>query len=1346
MNILRVGWVVCGLATGAYAGEAWQMREVARATNDWHTLRAGIESDGQALVFRNEGKENGFVLPRSLPPRRTVSVAADITVRQRLGKEGWNFAGVTLWQDDANYWMLALVEGPDGKHSVDFIENHAGVWQAQNEAKTALRREGHVSFDWKPGGAYRLSLALRDGKVCAEVADAVDGRALASASFALGSVPAVRCGRPGLIVHASVAGCAGFAVGARSAAAGERGRPAVALLDDALPGHDRAANARLADALAKKGFGVTRLTAEQLCAPDAVTADRFAALVLPQCASAPATAGSVASQFLSEGGHVLFIGGPFLDNALWRVGGHWLDAAGRAALQARVEPVHRPFAIGPQLKLGDWRRSSSDKSEKSDLRVVSEGPQNQPCLRLDIASLQGWEVRHAPECPALFGEGDDFFTFMAKGSDAVSQLAVEISERDGSRWIATAELTPEWRRIGLALEAFRFWPDAKAKRRGETGGRLDPRQAVRVGFGMSASHTPAMLGSAHTVWLADVGTARDPLAAAGVAADGPGGSIECVYPRYKVHTLTGTSEVRVAEGGSQKRSPSLVCQEVVCAIPRTLGEGFGRGGKWRFVPVAEATDKATKASGVCEWLLLNTRFPLEGTVIAGFGYTDPAVWSSTAVAARIADAVGRMTGGTFMEDAGTEKSAYWPGEPVRLGARVRSFGEQPSDSVVSLEVLDGTRVVWSEKSPRPLAPGVTACAFDWQPPSAPGAYTFRASLEAAGRTEEIKQGFAVLSPEPAPKGAFITARDGDFWLGGKKWYPVGVNYWPLYVSGMDQADYWPGWLKDAYYAPALVERDLAQMRDMGVNLVSIQTPPREGIRNLLDFLRLCKKYDIYANLYVGMASPLAFNDAELKAYLEEARLPGHATVFAYDTIWEPGNHVFKDDEARAKWDAEWRAWIDERYGSVERAEKDWGFKARRGKDGKVIGPADNQFREDGEWRVQMAAYRRFMDNLTSRLWGRAHRRLRELDPNHLVSFRQGNTLPYDFALSGPVKHIDFICPEGYAIRDTDEGEDAIGFITRYVDFTTHGKPIVWSEFGQSVWDNVRMAPSSAGIVKQGAYSERFYRTALAAGASGTIPWWWVGGYRVDERSDFGILGPDLTERPAARLIRDYGPRFKAPREKPQPTAWFEFDRDVHAGGYCRAAFHEGAAAYRAAAKEGKVLGVRTAGTGMDSTTVPLVAVGNVPYDGSNPPKYLDAEFNYLQVLNAEGVWQEAEDGAVIEVKAGATVKARASVGNTQEAAWRGDKAGRHPMRCVTLVTREKEGGREMGKRPLPHDVNGASPEIPYLGDADFGEFELFTSTAQPVAQPVMLSVRMELHSSGPRSPFGEARVFTVKAK
>ncbi len=1333
------GWAlgVVLVAASGFSQEGWRVRAAAADTNAWQALRATVAADGVRLDLRNEGEANGFVLPRATPPRREISVAAEVAVLRRLGQSGWNFAGVTLYQDDANYWMLALVEGPEGGHSLDFVECHAGVWQAQSEAKTALKREGNASFAWKAGTAYRLLLAFRDGRVRAEVSDPADGRVLSTAFFALGDGPAVRCGRPGLIVHASAAAVSGFAVSVPQRPAAPRGIALVegplghlALLDDgALPGHDRAANARLAAALALKGFGVTRLSAEQFAAPDAVTAELFPVLVVPQCASLPALAGAVVAQFAREGGHVIFIGGPFLDNALWRVGGAWLDAAGREALLSRVEPAHRPFVIGPGLDLGAWRRSCSDKAEKADLRVVNEGPRNQPCLRLDIANLQGWEVRHAPEMPSLFGEGDDFFTFMAKGGDAVSQLAVEISEKDGSRWIATAELTPEWRRIGLTPEAFRYWPDSATKRRGATGGRLDPRRAVRVGFGMSASHTPAMLGSGHTVWMADVGTARDPLAAAGVAAVDPGGSIECVYPRYKVHAMTGTVDVCVSENGSRGRSPSMSCKDVVCAIPRTLGEGFGRDGRWRFVPRAEALRKEEKARGVCEWLLLNNRVPREGTAFAGFGYTDAATWSSPQVLERIAAAAVFLRSGVAFEEAGTERFAYWPGEPVRLGARVRAFGENRPEVEITLEISDGARVVWSERVKRTPEAGATACAFVWQPPAAPCAYTFRARMEGAGRADEISHGFAVLDPAPAPGSAFITARDGDFWLGGRKWYPVGVNYWPLYVSGMDQADYWPGWLRDAYYAPALVERDLVQLADMGVNLVSIQSPPPAEYRNLLDFIRLCKNHGIHVNLYVGQASPLAFDDAGLKALLEASRVPGNAEVFAYDTIWEPGNHVFKDDAARAKWDGAWRDWIDERYGSVENAEKDWGFKSRRGKDGKVIAPPDAQFREDGAWRGQMAAYRRFMDNLTSRLWGRANRRLRELDPNHLVSFRQGNTLPHDFALSGPVKHIDFICPEGYAIRDTDEGEDAIGFITRYVDFTTGGKPIVWSEFGQSVWDGVRQAPSPAAILKQGTYSERFYRTALAAGANGTVPWWWVGGYRADERSDFGIVDPDRTERPAARLIRDYGPRLKAPRAKPQPAVWFEFDRDAHAGGYCRAAFHEGAAAYRGAAGQGKMLGVRTAGTGTDSVSVPLVAVGNVPCNGSNPPKYLDAEFNRLQICDAEGVWREAGDGAEITVTAGRPVRARAALGNLQEAAWVPPAKAGGAAGGVALVARVS--GKEAGRWPL-------AERVPYLGDAEFGEFALLPQ----VDGRVTLALRLEALG---RTAFGEARVFTLRA-
>ena len=91
----------------------------------------------------------------------------------------------------------------------------------------------------------------------------------------------------------------------------------------------------------------------------------------------------------------------------------------------------------------------------------------------------------------------------------------------------------------------------------------------------------------------------------------------------------------------------------------------------------------------------------------------------------------------------------------------------------------------------------------------------------------------------------------------------------------------------------------------------------------------------------------------------------------------------------------------------------------------------------------------------------------EFDPHHLVSFRQGNTLPHDFVFTGTPKHVDFICPEGYAIPPGDDGYYAAGFITKYVHFTTGGKPIVWSEFGQSVWDATKMSPSPARIEEVG---------------------------------------------------------------------------------------------------------------------------------------------------------------------------------------------------------------------------------------------------------------------------------------
>ena len=85
-----------------------------------------------------------------------------------------------------------------------------------------------------------------------------------------------------------------------------------------------------------------------------------------------------------------------------------------------------------------------------------------------------------------------------------------------------------------------------------------------------------------------------------------------------------------------------------------------------------------------------------------------------------------------------------------------------------------------------------------------------------------------------------------------------------------------------------------------------------------------------------------------------------------------------------------------------------------------------------------------------------------------------------------------------------------------------------------------------------------------------------------------------------------------------------------------------------AMERGEVPALCTTGTGTTSADMPLLAVGNVPMNGTNPPKYLDAEFNFLEIRTADGQIQRIKNGA--HLPAGA-VQLRAHVGNLQEATW-----------------------------------------------------------------------------------------------
>ncbi len=139
-------------------------------------------------------------------------------------------------------------------------------------------------------------------------------------------------------------------------------------------------------------------------------------------------------------------------------------------------------------------------------------------------------------------------------------------------------------------------------------------------------------------------------------------------------------------------------------------------------------------------------------------------------------------------------------------------------------------------------------------------------------------------------------------------------------------------------------------------------------------------------------------------------------------------------------------------------------------------------------------------------------------------------------------------------------------------------------------------------------------------------------------------------------------------------------------------------------------------------------MGNRPYNGHNPPKYLDAEFNWFKVLNANGVWTDAVNGSVIKIASDKPVRVKVSLGNTQEAAW-----------IPPSQTKNQQGGVVLASTKNS-DVSFRQPitqRVSYLGDADLGEFIICKSPKKSV------KVEARLQAEG-RCTFGETRRFILK--
>lgn len=859
-------------------------------------------------------------------------------------------------------------------------------------------------------------------------------------------------------------------------------------------------------------------------------------------------------------------------------------------------PVPRAFA--PIAKVKHWVFDHGENGSATGTIEECGGD----ILHVTFSKLVDWSVFNSERGLKLFAPGADALVFKGRAKDDATDVQFELDDTDGARWIAVVRLEKEWNEYALYPEDFKRWTSPKAT-------ELDYAKVDRIAIAISPA-VPMMRGRSADLEIKGLASAKDP---------DPTWRQEIVqfqdalYPHWKFY-----------DAGAY-----------FAPVPRADGQGAFRALRWRLIGGGEA-----------RWTFLD-RVP--GSPERAFVATG---WKNAADgAADLPSAVRdlrRLMDEPTLFAAGTRQMAYWPGEKIELGAEWRSGAKRGAK--VELSVADPAGRCVFRREHMIVLGAPNAWKETWTAPEACGVY----HVEVACGADKIAHDFLVMKNCCDQKENFVAVKDGRFYVDGREWHPVGINYVPRYSAGLNPEDYRDAWLNDDFYAQRTVDEDLQHIAEMGCTFVAIQTPHPTDTRNLADFLRLSRKHGLKVNLFVRELDP-RYKNREEKTWRKRARdimLKNDSTLFAYDIAWEVGQKVFAEPARKGReLSLAWEDWIDEEYGDLITAEKEWGCDVWRGKDGRITGPDQKMLREDGPWIRQTVAYRRFMDDYSSRAWNRTCRLVKEEDANHLISYRQGNTCPHDFTFTGPVRHLDFIAPEGYMVADNAHGEDVIGWVTQYAAAASGGKPVLWMEFALSAWDNIAQRTVSKRLDEAAAYGERFYRTGLEAGAAGMTPWWWPGGFRYTECSDCGIVEPDGRERPMAQLLREYASRYRRDGREYNPDVWMDFDRDVHAGGYWRAALNEGAEEWRKAKADGRRLGIRLAGEGSDSKMC--------------EKRFLRSEFDRLEVLR---------NGKELHIVA--------EVGNTGMATWLPAAVGKGGVSLVVRASR----GKVLARFPLMRAV------------------------------------------------------------
>ncbi len=898
--------------------------------------------------------------------------------------------------------------------------------------------------------------------------------------------------------------------------------------------------------------------------------DKFEMIIVLEANVAPVRAAELSAAYLKQGGKMITLGAPAFGEETYTFtpmgGAKHTDRTKKQLLQALDHGLFNMTTLLSFEDEGILERFSKDTSNpdskehigNASLSIVEDETCGKKCLKWYSPDFY---INESFEIPVTIPRESDALTFCTKGKDTTRTITLVLVQNDGFFFKTTFLPGETWTRHLLTAKDFRLAGGFKRGMRPTTFPTLDFGKVCAIRIGHAVSHAYSSAGEQY-FYFDEIAAARIPF------ADRPHTVIPGMYPEYKYYPVTNMVRLCASkdQGILNEQEKFLLPKELCSTSTYSVSSGLDKGRRYRFIPIIEALDARNLHCGNAAHLIQFYNYlpeddpnsfrrtgikEFDGASLAVFTPTDNRFYCQGGCKA-VCDTAAFMLRPIHLLEGGAREYAYFSDSTeTEAGAHVVVADGTPEEVLqktvlrisgcgmhyeTTVDKLPVTTV--NEKG------GFTIRKLTVPFTAADGKLTVTLSDEEKD-FDKIASEVLLYTEKPEKERKFAkVAPDGaaEIEIGGNITRFYGVNYMPSGCIANEDGEYHEFYFSRLAYDPQIIRTDLERIADIGMNAVSVFLYHRDckDNNNLLHFIALCKKYGIYIDLGLRpRATPFMFDENETRELITELRLQDCDTIVAYDISWERYNGTYEGSYGnymgRKSYDTAWREYLLDHYDSFEQAEKAIGYPLPRNQEGEVIGVQDDMLRHEGEYGTLVAVYRKFVDEHVRKAHYKAASIIKQIDPNHILTARTGDasTIPlvdpgiygYDYRCLAP--GMDFYSPESYALSETKDILRQIVFTNEYSRFYNPNAVVQWKEFGKSIWCGSNFTDNTIGKEIQANFYRKFFDMLLLGHTGGIYAWWWAGGYRIGENSDFGIVNPDGSDRAVTTVMREYAPKFLA---------------------------------------------------------------------------------------------------------------------------------------------------------------------------------------------------------------------------